>query len=159
VFLLGSLYSEKLGAAYLDEQGQSRPVQMGCYGIGVTRLLGASIEQNHDDRGIIWPDSIAPFEVVICPINYQQSASVREQADRLHQQLGEAGVDVLLDDRGERAGAMFADAELIGIPHRITVGERGLKLDQLEYASRRTLTPSMVALADAVAFVREQIVR
>jgi len=159
VFLLGSLYSEKLGAAYLDEQGQSRPAQMGCYGIGVTRLLGASIEQNHDDRGIIWPDSIAPFEVVICPINYQQSARVREQADRLHEQLGEAGVDVLLDDRGERAGAMFADAELIGIPHRITVGERGLKLDQLEYASRRTLAPSMVALADAVAFVREQIVR
>jgi prolyl-tRNA synthetase len=159
VFLLGSLYSEKLGAAYLDEQGQSRPAQMGCYGIGVTRLLGASIEQNHDDRGIIWPDSIAPFEVVICPINYQQSAPVRAQADRLHEQLGEAGVDVLLDDRGERAGAMFADAELIGIPHRITVGERGLKLDQLEYASRRTLVPSMVALADAVAFVREQIVR
>ena len=159
VFLLGSLYSDKLGAGYLDEQGQSRSIQMGCYGIGVTRLLGASIEQNHDERGIIWPDAIAPFEVVICPINYQQSVPVRDQAERLYEQLCAAGLDVLLDDRGERPGAMFADAELIGIPHRITVGERGLKLAQLEYAARRELTPTMIALVDAVAFVREQIVR
>jgi prolyl-tRNA synthetase len=159
VFYLGTLYSEKLGAAYLDEQGQSRPIEMGCYGIGVTRLLGAAIEQNHDERGIIWPDPIAPFEVVICPINYPQSAPVREQADRLYQQLCEIGVDVLLDDRGERPGAMFADAELIGIPHRITVGERGLKANQLEYVPRRTLQPSMIPIADAVAFIREQIQR
>jgi prolyl-tRNA synthetase len=159
VFYLGSLYSDKLGATYLDELGQTRSIEMGCYGIGVTRLLGASIEQNHDERGIIWPDPIAPFEVVICPINYQQSAAVREQADQLHQELCEAGFDTLLDDRGERPGAMFADAELIGIPHRITVGERGLKANQLEYASRRALAPSMIPIADAVAFIRERVVR
>jgi prolyl-tRNA synthetase len=159
VFFLGSLYSEKLGATYLDESGQTHPIQMGCYGIGVTRLLGAAIEQNHDARGIIWPDAIAPFEVVICPINYQQSAPVREQADRLYGQLREIGVDVLLDDRGERPGAMFADAELIGIPHRITVGERGLKTHQLEYASRRELAASMIQIADVVAFIRERIKR
>ena len=159
VFFLGTLYSEKLGATYLDESGQPHPIQMGCYGIGVTRLLGAAIEQSHDQRGIIWPDAIAPFEVVICPINYQQSAPVREQADRLYQQLCEIGVEALLDDRGERPGAMFADAELIGIPHRITVGERGLKANQLEYASRRSLTPSMIPTVDVVAFIREQIRR
>jgi len=159
VFFLGTLYSEKLGATYLDESGQPHPIQMGCYGIGVTRLLGAAIEQNHDQRGIIWPDAIAPFEVVICPINYQQSTPVREQADRLYQQLCEIGVEALLDDRGERPGAMFADAELIGIPHRITVGERGLKANQLEYASRRSLTPSMIPTVDVVAFIREQIRR
>ena len=159
VFYLGTLYSEKLGATYLDESGQTHPIQMGCYGIGVTRLLGAAIEQNHDERGIIWPDAIAPFEVVICPINYLQSASVRDQADRLYQQLCEIGVDVLLDDRAERPGAMFADAELIGIPHRITVGERGLKASQLEYTSRRTLAASMIPIADVVAFIRERINR
>jgi len=159
VFYLGSLYSEKLGASFLDEQGQSRPIEMGCYGIGITRLLGAAIEQNHDERGIIWPVPVAPFEVVICPVNYPQSTPVREQADRLYQQLCEIGVDVLLDDRGERPGAMFADAELIGIPHRITVGERGLKSNQLEYASRRALQPSMIPIADAVAFIRERLDR
>jgi prolyl-tRNA synthetase len=159
VFYLGTLYSDKLGATFLDEAGQSHPIEMGCYGIGVTRLLGAAIEQNHDERGIIWPDPIAPFEVLICPINYRQSDVVREQADRLYRQLCEAGIDVLLDDRGERPGAMFADAELIGIPHRITVGERGLKSDQLEYASRRTMQSSMIPVADAVAFVRAQLAR
>ncbi len=159
VFFLGSLYSEKLGATYLDESGQSHPIQMGCYGIGVTRLLGAAIEQNHDERGIIWPDPIAPFEVVICPINYQQSEPVREHANRLYRQLCEIGVDALLDDRGERPGAMFADAELIGIPHRITVGERGLKASQLEYVARRDLAPAMIPIADAVAFIRERINR
>ncbi len=159
VFYLGSLYSEKLGATYLDELGQAHPVEMGCYGIGVTRLLGAAIEQNHDERGIIWPDPIAPFELVICPVNYRQSDVVREHADRLYRQLSEAGIDALLDDRGERPGAMFADAELIGIPHRITIGERGLKSDQIEYASRRALQPSMVPVADAVAFIRERLAR
>jgi prolyl-tRNA synthetase len=159
VFYLGSLYSDKLGATYLDELGQTRPLEMGCYGIGVTRLLGAAIEQGHDERGIIWPDPIAPFEVILCPVNYRQSTVVREHADRLYRQLCDAGIDTLLDDRGERPGAMFADAELIGIPHRITIGERGLKTDQLEYASRRALAPSMIAVADAVAFVRERISR
>jgi prolyl-tRNA synthetase len=159
VFYLGSLYSDKLGATYLDEQGQTRPIEMGCYGIGVTRLLGAAIEQNHDERGIIWPDPIAPFEVVICPVNYRQSDVVREHADRLYRQLSDAGIDTLLDDRGERPGAMFADAELIGIPHRITIGERGLKSNQIEYVSRRALQPSMVPVADAVAFIRERVAR
>jgi prolyl-tRNA synthetase len=159
VFYLGSLYSEKLGATYLDEQGQTRPLEMGCYGIGVTRLLGAAIEQGHDERGIIWPDPIAPFEVVICPVNYRQSDVVREHADRLYRQLSDAGIDTLLDDRGERPGAMFADAELIGIPHRITIGERGLKSDQIEYVSRRALQPSMVPVADALAFIRERVAR
>jgi prolyl-tRNA synthetase len=159
VFFLGSLYSERLGATYLDEAGQTHPIVMGCYGIGVTRLLGAAIEQNHDERGIIWPDAIAPFEVVICPVNYRQSEMVRDQADQLLRQLTDAGIDVLLDDRGERPGAMFADAELIGIPHRITIGERGLKSGQLEYASRRALQPSMVPIADAVAFVLKQVIR
>jgi prolyl-tRNA synthetase len=159
VFYLGSLYSDKLGATYLDELGQVRSIEMGCYGIGVTRLLGAAIEQNHDERGIIWPDPIAPFEVVICPINYRQSDVVREHADRFLRQLTDAGVDALLDDRGERPGAMFADAELIGIPHRITIGERGLKTDQIEYASRRTLQPSMVRVADAVEFILRQVAR
>ena len=159
VFYLGSLYSEKLGATYLDEQGQACPIEMGCYGIGVTRLLGAAIEQNHDERGIIWPDPIAPFEVMICPVNYRQSDVVREHADRLYRQLSDAGIDTLLDDRGERPGAMFADAELIGIPHRITIGERGLKSDQIEYVSRRALQPSMVPVADAVSFIRERVAR
>jgi prolyl-tRNA synthetase len=159
VFYLGTLYSAKLGAAYLDEAGQSQPIEMGCYGIGVTRLLGAAIEQSHDERGIIWPDPIAPFEVVICPVNYRQSDVVREHADRLHRELCEAGIDALLDDRGERPGAMFADAELIGFPHRITVGERGLKTGQLEYVSRRALQPAMVPVADALAFVRERLDR
>ncbi|HEX4585794.1 MAG TPA: proline--tRNA ligase [Burkholderiaceae bacterium] len=159
VFYLGTLYSDKLGATYLDEQGQTRPLEMGCYGIGVTRLLGAAIEQGHDERGIIWPDPIAPFEVVLCPVNYRQSTAVREQADHLYRQLCDAGIDTLLDDRGERPGAMFADAELIGIPHRVTIGERGLKSDQLEYASRRALAPSMIPVSDAVAFIRERISR
>jgi prolyl-tRNA synthetase len=154
VFYLGTLYSGKLGATYLDEQGQSRLLEMGCYGIGVTRLLGAAIEQNHDERGIIWPGPIAPFQVVICPVNYLQSAPVREQADRLYLALSQAGIDVLLDDRGERPGAMFADAELIGIPHRVTVGDRGLKAGQLDYAPRRAPQPTLIPLADAVATLR-----
>ena len=159
VFYLGTLYSEKLGANYLDELGQSRPIEMGCYGIGVTRLLGAAIEQNHDERGIIWPDPIAPFEVVICPVNYRQSEPVREHADRLLERLTEAGIEALLDDRGERPGAMFADAELIGIPHRITVGERGLKSGSIEYAARRELAASAIPVADVLSFLRERISR
>src|SRR4029077_4907427 len=107
VFYLGTLYSKAMNATYLDENGKPQLMEMGCYGIGITRLLGAAIEQNHDERGIIWPDPIAPFEVVICPVNYRQSATVRDQADQLHRQLCDAGIDTLLDDRGERPGAMF----------------------------------------------------
>jgi len=130
---------------------------MGCYGIGVTRLLGAAIEQNHDERGIIWPEPIAPFSVVICPVNYRQSEQVRQVADRLHAELESAGVDVVLDDRGERPGSMFADWELIGVPHRITIGERGLKIGQVEYVNRRALQATTVAVEDAVGLVAQQI--
>jgi prolyl-tRNA synthetase len=157
VFYLGTKYSERLGANFLDEDGQARPLEMGCYGIGVTRLLGAAIEQNHDARGIIWPQAIAPFAVVICPVNLRQSEAVRAAAETLYAQLLEAGVDVLLDDRGERPGAMFADAELIGIPHRITVGERGLKSGQFEYVPRATLESAPIAADTAVRFVLERL--
>jgi prolyl-tRNA synthetase len=153
----GLPYAETMRLAFTDEGGQHRPVVMGCYGIGVTRLLGAAIEQNHDERGIIWPEPIAPFSVAICPVNYRQSEQVRRVADRLHAELEAAGVDVILDDRGERPGSMFADWELIGIPHRITVGERGLKNGQVEYADRRGLQASVVLLDDAVGLVAQQL--
>lgn len=156
VFYLGTKYSEALGAGFLEEDGRSRLLEMGCYGIGVTRLLGAAIEQNHDARGIIWPAPIAPFAVVICPVGYRQSEAVRAAADALYLQLLAAGVDVLLDDRGERPGGMFADAELIGIPHRITIGERGLKAGQFEYAPRATLEVAAIDSAGALAFLVER---
>jgi prolyl-tRNA synthetase len=153
----GLPYAQTMRLSYVDEKGQSRPMVMGCYGIGITRLLGAAIEQNHDERGIIWPDAIAPFTVVICPVNYRQSEQVRQVADQVHAELQAAGVDVILDDRGERPGAMFADWELIGVPHRITVGERGLKEGKLEYVDRRSLQPTMIGVGDALAFVRSRL--
>jgi prolyl-tRNA synthetase len=153
----GLPYAESMRLTFTDESGQQKPVVMGCYGIGVTRLLGAAIEQNHDERGIIWPEPIAPFSVVICPVNYRQSAAVRQVADELHEELESAGIDVIIDDRGERPGSMFADWELIGVPHRITVGERGLKTGQVEYAHRRSLQANVVPLADAVGLVAQQI--
>ena len=125
-------------------------------GIGVTRLLGAAIEQNHDERGIIWPVSMAPFAVVICPIGYDRSADVKAAADRLHDELAAAGVDVLLDDRGERPGAMFADWELIGVPHRITIGDRGLKEGQVEYQHRRDTASTRIAVADVAGWLRSR---
>ncbi len=156
VFFLGTRYSEKFDASFLDEEGRARLFEMGCYGIGVTRLLGAAIEQNHDARGIIWPQAIAPFAVVICPVNYRQSEAVRAAADALHAQLLAANVDVLLDDRGERPGAMFADAELIGIPHRVTIGERGLKSGQFEYVPRATLEVATIDAQSASRFLAER---
>ncbi len=147
VFYLGTKYSEAMRAVFVDEDGASRPIEMGCYGIGVTRLLGAAIEQNHDARGIIWPAAIAPFEVVICPVGLDRSEAVRNAALELYTTLLEAGVDVILDDRGERPGAMFADWELIGVPLRITVGDRGLKEGRVELQGRRDTEPSMVAPA------------
>src|SRR5690606_6202888 len=137
VFQLGTRYSQDMNATFLDENGKPQLLQMGCYGIGVTRILGAAIEQNYDDKGIVWPASIAPFEVVLCPMGYDRSEMVKEQTDQLYQTLIEAGVDVVLDDRGERPGVMFADWELIGVPHRIVIGERGLKEGKLEYRGRR----------------------
>ena len=152
IFQLRTKYSEAMSATFLDESGQSRPMEMGCYGVGVSRIVAAAIEQNHDERGIIWPQPIAPFRIAIAPIGYAKSADVRVLADRLHDELTAAGIDVLLDDRDERPGVMFADLELIGIPHRITIGDRGLKQGQVEYQSRREGKPQMVEVARALEF-------
>ena len=138
VFQLGTKYSEAMNATFLDENGKPQPLVMGCYGIGVTRIVGAAIEQNYDDKGIIWSEAIAPFTVVICPVGADKSEQVAQTAQDLYQTLLDAGVDVILDDRGERPGAMFADWELIGVPHRVTVGERGLKEGVVEYVHRRS---------------------
>ena len=159
VFYLGTVYSKPLNATYLDEQGKPQLMEMGCYGIGVTRILGAAIEQNHDDRGIVWPTSMAPFEVVVCPIGYDRSADVQAAADRLHAELLAEGVDVILDNRGERPGAMFADWELVGVPHRVVLGDRGLKDGQVEYQGRRDAQAEAVALADIVAHVKAKLGR
>ena len=126
---------------------------MGCYGIGITRLPAAAIEQNHDEKGIIWPDALAPFTVVLCPISPERFADVKVASDKLYHDLIGAGVDVILDDRGERPGAMFADWELIGVPHRITIGDRTLKEGQVEYQHRRDATATKMALADVAAHV------
>ncbi len=147
VFQLGTRYSEAMKCAYLDENGKSQAMVMGCYGIGVTRLLGAAIEQGHDEKGILWPISMAPFELVICPVGYDKSELVRQAADDLYQQLQAAGIDVVLDDRGERPGAMFADWELIGIPYRIVIGERSLKEGNVEFQGRRESAPHLVPIA------------
>ena len=149
----GLPYAETMKLAYTDEAGKGRPMVMGCYGIGITRLLGAAIEQNHDAKGIIWPAAIAPFEVVICPVNYRQSETVRQAADELHQALVAQDIDAMLDDRGERPGAMFADWELIGVPHRITIGERGLKEGKIEHVERRSLQTTLVPFGEAAAFL------
>ncbi len=157
VFQLGTRYSADMKATYLDENGKPQLMQMGCYGIGVTRILGAAIEQNFDAKGIIWPASIAPFEVVLCPMGLDRSQTVRELADTLYKRLLESGVDVILDDRGERPGAMFADWELIGVPHRVVIGERGLKDGLLEYQGRRDATPTQVPREDMVAFLKAKL--
>ena len=150
VFYLGDKYSKVMNATFLDEDGKPKHFEMGCYGIGVTRILGAAIEQNHDARGIIWPTAIAPFEVVICPVGWGKSQAVRDEAQKLYEALRAQGVDVILDDRDERPGVMFADWELIGVPHRVTIGERGLKESVVEYQGRREAEVSKLAL-DAVA--------
>jgi len=148
VFALGTRYSRDMGATYLDAQGQSHLIEMGCYGIGVTRVVAAAIEQNHDARGIVWPDAMAPFRVAIAPIGYDRSPAVRELADRLHDQWEARGIEVLLDDRGERPGVMFADLELVGIPHRVTIGDRGLKDGKVEYQGRRDAAATPVPVDD-----------
>jgi prolyl-tRNA synthetase len=154
IFQLRTKYSEAMNATVLDEAGQSRPMEMGCYGIGVSRIVAAAIEQNHDDRGVIWPQPLAPFHIAIAPIGYRKSAEVKALADRLHDELTAAGIEVLLDDRDERPGVMFADLELIGVPHRITIGDRGLKQGQVEYQSRREGKAQMVEVARAVEFAK-----
>jgi prolyl-tRNA synthetase len=147
VFQLGTRYSEAMGCTYLDQQGKAQPMVMGCYGIGVTRLLGAAIEQGHDDKGIIWPISMAPFEVVICPMGYEKSEAVKTACDQLHDQLLASGIDVILDDRNERPGAMFADWELIGAPFRVVIGDRGLADSQVEFKGRTDAESQNIPLA------------
>jgi prolyl-tRNA synthetase len=157
VFYLGTKYSKPLNATFLDENQKPALMEMGCYGIGVTRILGAAIEQNHDDKGMIWPDAIAPFEVVICALGYDRIAAVKDAADALYSTLKASGVDVLLDDRGERPGVMFAEWELIGVPHRITVGERALKEGNVEYQHRRDAAATVIAAAQVAAYVKAAI--
>jgi prolyl-tRNA synthetase len=136
IFQLGTKYSESMGATVQDKGGKDVPMLMGCYGIGVTRIVGAAIEQNHDDNGIIWPAPIAPFDVVLVPINLQRSDIVRDAAEALYTELQQKGLDVLYDDRDVRPGVKFADAELIGVPHRLVISERGLEAGELEYRHR-----------------------
>jgi prolyl-tRNA synthetase len=162
VFYLGTKYSESMGATVLDQDGKPRLLEMGCYGIGITRLVGAAIEQHHDERGIIWPRALAPFEVVICPVGYDRQEAVRDAADALYAQLQAAGIEVILDERGERPGVMFADWELIGVPVRITVGERGLRDGVVEILSRRMavgVAPDAVRIGEVVAAVQAQLER
>jgi prolyl-tRNA synthetase len=155
IFQLRTEYSEAMKATFLDEAGGSRAFEMGCYGIGITRIVGAAIEQNHDERGIAFPEPIAPFHVALVPIGYHKSGAVRDAAESIYRALTEAGFEVLLDDRDERPGAMFADMELIGIPHRIVVGERGLKEGMIEYQGRRDKEAKKFPLGDPLAPLRK----
>ncbi len=157
VFYLGTKYSAAMEATYLDENGKPQLMEMGCYGIGVTRILGAAIEQNHDERGIIWPEAIAPFTVVVCPIGMDRNEDVKSAATRLYEELLDLGIDVLLDDRGERPGAMFADWELVGVPHRVVISDRGLKEGQVEVQGRRDAAATKLALADVVAHLKQRL--
>lgn len=155
IFQLGDKYSKAMEATYLDENGQHQVMTMGCYGIGVSRIVGAAIEQGNDERGIIFPAAMAPFQVAIAAIGFERSEEVRNAALKLHNELESAGVEVLLDDRGERPGVMFADMELIGIPHRITVGDRGLKEGVVEYQARTGGEARTIALSEIAAFIKE----
>jgi prolyl-tRNA synthetase len=157
VFYLGTKYSQAMNATFLGENGKPQFMEMGCYGIGITRLPAAAIEQNHDDKGIIWPDAIAPFTVVLCPISPDRFPDVKAASDKLYDELLAAGVDVILDDRGERPGAMFADWELIGVPHRLTIGDRALKEGHLEYQHRRDAESSKIDVAGAFDFLKEKL--
>ena len=157
VFQLRTAYSTKMGVTFIDDKGETRPMEMGCYGIGVTRVVAAAIEQNHDERGIIWPEPMAPFTVAIIPMGYGRSEAVKSAADKLYEELRAAGVDTFLDDRDERPGVLLADQELIGIPHRVVVGKRGLKEGNLEYQHRRDAAATKVPAASAVAFVQSKL--
>ncbi len=157
IFQLRTKYSETLKCTFLNEAGQPQPMEMGCYGIGVSRIVGAAIEQGHDARGIVFPRAIAPFELAIVPVGYGKSAAVREEANRLYDELGAAGIDVVLDDRDERPGVMFADWELTGIPHRVVIGERGLKEGAAEYQGRRDANATTAPLSEIVSLVRLKV--
>ena len=157
VFYLGTKYSQAMNATFLDVNGKPQFMEMGCYGIGITRLPAAAIEQNHDARGIIWPDALAPFTVVLCPISPDRFPEVKAAAEALYAELLAMGVDVILDDRGERPGAMFADWELIGVPHRVTLGDRGLKAGEVEYQHRRDTAATAVPLGEIAALLRDRL--
>jgi prolyl-tRNA synthetase len=157
IFQLRTKYAQAMNATYLDENGQTQVMEMGCYGIGVSRIVGAAIEQGNDDKGIIFPASMAPFTVVICAIGYDKSEAVKHAVNQLHDTLQAAGVDVLLDDRGERPGVMFAEADLMGIPHRIVIGERGLNEGMVEYKARTAAEAQSVPLAGLVDFLQAAI--
>lgn len=157
VFQLGTAYSAAMKATFLDENGKPAPLQMGCYGIGITRILGAAIEQNFDDKGIIWPTSLAPFELVLCPMGMDRSEAVKEATEQLYADAVAAGIDVIVDDRGLRPGQMFADWELIGVPHRVVIGDRGLKEGNLEYQGRRDAEATAVPVADILSFVQGKL--
>jgi prolyl-tRNA synthetase len=157
IFQLGAKYSQAMNASYLDEEGKSQYMEMGCYGIGVSRIVGAAIEQGNDDKGIIFPRSMAPFTVVICPIGLHKSDAVKEAANQLYQDLLQAGIDVLLDDRAERPGVMFAESDLMGIPHRIVIGERGLADGQVEYKERQASEPINMGLVDIKQYILMQL--
>ena len=157
IFQLGKTYSEALKATVLDEQGKAAIMTMGCYGIGVSRVVAAAIEQNHDDKGIIWPESIAPYQVVIIPMNMHKSDTLKPVAEKLYSDLLDANIDVLFDDRKGRAGIMFADMELIGIPHRIVIGDRGLEKGMVEYKGRRDTDNSDIPLNDIIQFIKDKL--
>ncbi|ASY74485.1 proline--tRNA ligase [Pectobacterium polaris] len=159
IFQLGSKYSEALKATVQGEDGRNQTLTMGCYGIGVTRVVAAAIEQNHDERGIIWPDAIAPFHVAILPMNMHKSFRVKEVAEDIYQQLRAKGIEVLLDDRKERPGVMFADMELIGVPHTIVIGDRNLDSEEIEYKNRRVGEKQMIKTSEIVDFLLANIVR
>jgi prolyl-tRNA synthetase len=157
VFQLRSAYTTKMGVNYIDEKGESKPMEMGCYGIGITRIVAAAIEQNHDDKGIIWPDPMAPFAVAVIPLGYRKSEAVKSAAEKLYAELSGAGIEAFLDDRDERAGVLLADQELVGIPHRIVIGDRGLKEGMVEYQHRRDPEATKVAIGDAAKHVQSRL--
>tara|TARA_Y100001934_G_C12321301_1_gene760192 strand:- start:647 stop:1927 length:1281 start_codon:yes stop_codon:yes gene_type:complete len=157
IFQLGTKYSEALNATVLNEQGKEQVMIMGCYGIGVTRVVASAIEQNNDDKGIIWPDAIAPYQIALVPLNMQKSERVRDTAEQLYSQLKAAGYDVLLDDRNERPGVKFADMELMGIPHRIVIGDRGLDKGLLEYKHRRASDNEDIAIDDLMSVIQQRV--
>ena len=159
IFQLRTKYSEALKAVFLDEKSAARPMEMGCYGIGITRIAAAAIEQNHDERGIVFPRPIAPFEACLVPIGFHKSAAVREAAEKLYAELLAAGIDVLLDDRDERPGVLFADMDLLGIPHRLVISERGLTAGTIEYKDRSQAAAENAPLAGALQLLRDKFAK
>ncbi len=157
IFQLGRKYSEAMGATVLDEQGRNIAMYMGCYGIGVTRIVAAAIEQNHDELGIVWPAPLAPFQVVLVALNWAKSERVRDASELLYRDLTRAGIEVLLDDRDARPGVKFADAELVGFPHRVVISERGLDAGRLEYRHRRATGNEEIPMTDAVKFIASRL--